>query len=266
MTKQIVVLSGKGGTGKTTVTASLTALIAREMSLVIADCDVDAPNLHFLLSPRILHEEDFVGAKLAEIDRERCIECGECAKVCRFDAIRDMQVRVVKCSGCGVCAITCPAGAIAMREQVTGKVYLSETKYGMFSHARLQPASEGSGMLVTMVRQQAERISKKRDVPLLLIDGPPGIGCTATASLTGTDLTLIVTEPTLSGIHDMERVLGLARHFRVPALICINQADLNPKNTAHIYERAREWGAEVISEIPFDRDVPRSILARAPLV
>lgn len=266
MTKQVVVLSGKGGTGKTTIAASLAALIAGREKLVIADCDVDAPNLHFLLSPRVIHENDFVGAKLAMIDPERCMQCGKCAEVCRFDAIHDTQVQAVKCSGCGVCTLICPVQAITMHEQVTGKVYLSETKYGMLSHARLRPGSEGSGKLVTMVRQQAEQVAVKHNAPLLLIDGPPGIGCAATASLTGTDLTLIVTEPTLSGIHDMERAVELARYFAVPALICINKADLNPENTAHIYEWARKWDVEVVAAIPFDDDVPRSILACAPLV
>ena len=200
--KQLTVLSGKGGTGKTTITASF-AVLAK--NAVIADCDVDAPDLHMLLHPRITETYEFKGSKLAMINEAACTKCGLCHEKCRFDAISEnFQVDPFACEGCGVCAITCPAGAIALTERVSGQAYISKTKYGFMSHALLSPGESNSGKLVTLVRQNAKILAEKQNADFIVIDGSPGIGCPVIASVTGVDVGLIVTEPTMSGIHDLE--------------------------------------------------------------
>jgi MinD superfamily P-loop ATPase len=210
--KQITVISGKGGTGKTTILASLAALVKRA---VLVDADVDAADLHLLLKPQVRRREPFVASQVALIDPEKCDPCGKCAEACRFEAIRDLQVDPISCEGCGVCFHVCPRGAILMKEVQSGEWFISQTRYGPMVHAKLGVAQENSGKLVTLVRKEAQRIAREGGYPLILIDGPPGIGCPVIASLGGVDAVLVVTEPSLSGIHDLERVLGVSRHFQV---------------------------------------------------
>ena len=217
--KQITVLSGKGGTGKTTLVASFAALTQKT---VITDCDVDAPDLHLLLGPQIVQTQKFIGSKVAAIDEEKCIQCGKCEELCRFNAIENFSVDPVLCEGCGVCAYICPVDAVELTERVSGYAFISKTKYGPMSHARLNPGEENSGKLVTLVMQNAKQIAETENCTLILNDGPPGIGCPVIASLGGVDMGLVVVEPTLSGIHDMERALGLLKHFKIPSLVCIN--------------------------------------------
>jgi MinD superfamily P-loop ATPase len=261
--KELLIISGKGGTGKTTVLGSFAVLAQNE---VLADADVDAPNLHLLLSPQPVEERDYSGAKLAVIDEAKCTQCGRCEEVCEFAAIRDFHVDERRCEGCGTCALICPVGAIAMEEQVTGRLYLSDTRYGPLAHARLLAGAEASGKLVTEVRELARQVAVERSADLILTDGSPGIGCPVIASLSGVDAALAVTEPTPSGLHDLGRVLQVAAHFRVPAAVCVNKWDINSEVTEEIEQLALEMNAKPLGRIPFDEAVVDSTGEGVPLV
>lgn len=261
--KQLTVISGKGGTGKTSLMASL-ATLARKCVLV--DGDVDAADLHLLLAPQIERREPFFASKVAVIDLDRCDRCQKCVDVCRFEAIRDFAVDPIACEGCKVCFYVCPQGAITLKDVQSGEWFISETRYGPMVHAKLGVAQENSGKLVTQVRKEAQRIAKEKGHPLILIDGPPGIGCPVIASLGGVDAVLVVTEPSLSGIHDLQRVLGVSRHFQVPAWVCVNKADINAENTARIREYCRQEGTPVIGEIPYDPAVTEAMVAKKTIV
>jgi MinD superfamily P-loop ATPase len=261
--KQLLIISGKGGTGKTTVLGSFAALAEGK---VLADADVDAPNLHLLLQPKVLREEDYVGAKSPVKHDEKCTECGLCEQHCRFDAITDLQINLRRCEGCGVCALVCPVDAISMQDEVTGKVYLSETRYGPMVHARLLAGAEASGKLVTQVRERAQELAAREGISLVLIDGSPGIGCPVIASLAGVDAALAVTEPTPSGLHDLRRVLQVAAHFTVPTSVCVNKWDINPEVTEQIEQVAQEMGTPPLGRIPFDETVADATAEGVPLV
>jgi len=261
--KQLTVVSGKGGTGKTTVLGSFAVLAKNK---VLADCDVDAANLHLLLHPRIEERHDFYGAKVAVRDESKCIGCGNCELRCRFDAITVEEVNRFACEGCGLCTLVCPAHALTLETVKSGEYFISDTAYGPMAHAKLMPGGESSGRLVTVVRQQAEDIALRDGEDLILIDGPPGIGCTATAALTDVDLALIVTEPTLSGIHDMQRVVQLIEHFRLPTAVIINKWDLNPDNSRRIRDFCEKHSIPVVGEMPFDETATHAIAAGKPLV
>jgi len=261
--KEIVVLSGKGGTGKTAVLASLAALAE---SPVLCDCDVDAPNLHLLLEPAIREEHEFYGLQTARIDRQRCNECGLCEPACRFAAIRDFRIDPFACEGCGLCVQVCPLDAVSMRDTLAGYWYVSQTRFGPLVHARLRAAQENSGKLVMAVRKRAREVAREMNARYILSDGPPGIGCPVISALSGAGTALIVTEPSLSGIHDLERVLGLCRHFGVGPLVCINKHDLSEENSRRIEDHCRDVGAEVVARIPFDPDVNSAIVQGRPVV
>ncbi|MCW4025163.1 MAG: ATP-binding protein [Candidatus Bathyarchaeota archaeon] len=248
--KQLTVLSGKGGTGKTSLTASF-AVLAKHA--VVADCDVDAPDLHMLLHPQVISEQDFVGSKLATIDQEKCVKCGLCKKSCHFDAITSsLEVDAVACEGCGVCKIVCPADAVTFAPRVSGKAFISKTKYGFMSHAQLFPGEANSGKLVTLVRQNAKVIAEKEGCGLVIIDGSPGIGCPVIASIAGVDAALVVSEPTLSGIHDLTRVLQLLKHFNVQPFICVNMHDINAENTKKIMDYCKENSVEIVGTVSYN--------------
>jgi len=256
--KQIAVLSGKGGTGKTTITAAFTVLAEKA---VVADCDVDAPDLHMLLHPEILEAKEFRGSKIAVIDQTKCIKCGVCRERCRFDAItKDFTVDPFSCEGCGVCTIVCPVGAVSLTERISGYAFISKIKYGFMVHALLNPGEANSGKLVTMVRQDAKLLAEKERLDLIIIDGPPGIGCPVIASIAGIDAALVVTEPTMSGIHDLERVLQLLKHFNVRPFVCVNMYDVNKDNAYRIYRFCEENGVEVVGNIPFDPVVTEAMV------
>ena len=261
--KEVVVLSGKGGTGKTSIVGSLAALVERK---VLADCDVDAADLHLLLSPSERQKSEFWSGQIAHIDEGRCTQCGLCQELCRFNAIKDFRVDPVSCEGCGFCSHICPAEAIAMQENMAGYWFISDTRYGSLVHARLGITQENSGKLVAVVRQQSKQIAENEGKDLIISDGPPGIGCPVISSLSGASLALLVTEPTLSGIHDLERVLGVCRHFGVPARVCINKYDLNEENTRQIENNCLGQGVGIVGKIPFDNVVTESIVQGIPLV
>ena len=256
-------MSGKGGTGKTTIVASFAAL-AKNKAMV--DCDVDAADLHLLLKPQSRETKEFWSGQKAYIETDKCTRCGLCQEVCRFKAIEDLMVDRVSCEGCGFCSHVCPEHAITMKENLSGQWFISETRYGPLVHAKLGIAQENSGRLVAVVRQSARLIAEKEGLDFILSDGPPGIGCPVISSLSGASLALLVTEPTLSGIHDLERVLGVCRHFNVPALVCINKYDINEDNTRRIESYCLTQGIQVAAKIPFDNVVTEAMVRGLPVV
>ncbi|MFW6117487.1 MAG: P-loop NTPase [Thermoproteota archaeon] len=266
--KQLTILSGKGGTGKTTVTASLASLAERA---VIADCDVDAPDLHMLLHPQVMETQEFKGSKLAIIDEEKCTECGLCREKCRFDAItEDFRVDPISCEGCGVCALICPMTAVTLKDRIVGHAYVSNTEYGFMSHALLKAGEANSGKLVDLVRENARNLAKKGKKDWVIVDGPPGTGCPVIASVTGVDAGLVVAEPTMAGIHDLERALQLLGHFNVPPLACVNMCDINQDNTDKIVDFCGQNNIKVVGKIPYNPVVTeamvngRSVMEYAP--
>jgi len=270
--KEIVVISGKGGTGKTSLTASFAVLAEHP---VIADCDVDAADLHLVLSPRIKERHRFTSGHEAVIRRDDCTACGTCLINCRYDAVcvdpspsdgDSYSIDPVSCEGCGVCVHFCPEKAIDFPERLCGEWMISETRCGPMVHARLGVAAENSGKLVSTVRQQARRIAEEGDHQFIIVDSPPGIGCPVIASLTGSSSVLIVTEPTVSGEHDLERVLSLAKHFAIPASVCVNKWDLNAEMTERIEDRARAADARVLSRIRYDKSVTLAQLREKAVV
>jgi MinD superfamily P-loop ATPase len=261
--KELVVLSGKGGTGKTSIVGSLAALAGDK---VLADCDVDAADLHLLLEPVVRQKHEFWSGQVAVIDQEKCTQCGLCQELCHFEAIEDFTVDPVSCEGCGFCCRICPVEAITMKENLSGHWFISDTRYGPLVHARLGIAQENSGKLVALVRQQAREMAEKQGAAFIISDGPPGIGCPVISSLSGASLALLVTEPTLSGIHDLERVLGVCRHFGVPALVCINKYDINEENSRRIEDYCLKQKVEVAARIPFDNIVTEAMVKGQPVV
>ena len=250
--KEIVVISGKGGTGKTTITSSL---IPYFQDIVIGDCDVDAPNLQILFNPQNSEKESFYGMKKAKLDKELCIECGRCYEVCRFDAVENPK----KCESCSICEYVCPVGAIKMVDNEAGEIYVSENKYGKMVHACLFPGEENSGKLVAEVRKKAKKIAQEENKKYVLLDGAPGVACNVISSLTGVKKAVIVTEPTLSGLHDLERVLELIERFRIKPYFVINKYDLSFEMANKIEEFLKDKGFEVSVKVPFDKRVVNSI-------
>lgn len=262
--KELTIISGKGGTGKTSVVASFAALAE---NIVLADADVDAADLHLILAPEIKHEEDFKGGRTAQIDLETCTECGECLERCQFNAISpDFVVNRIDCEGCGVCVHFCPVEAIDFPQNICGKWYISDTRFGPMVHARLGIAEENSGLLVSLVRNQARVLAEDRGLDTIVVDGPPGIGCPVIASITGTSAVLIVTEPTLSGLHDLERVGGLAAHFKIPTLACVNKFDLNEEISDRIADYCARNHIELVGRIPYDTAVTYAMVAGKSIV
>lgn len=250
--KEIVVISGKGGTGKTTITSSL---IPYFQDIVIGDCDVDAPNLQILFNPQNSKKESFYGMKKAKLDRELCIDCGKCYEVCRFDAIENPK----KCESCSICEYVCPVGAIKMVDNEAGEIYVSETKYGKMVHACLFPGEENSGKLVAEVRKKAKKIAQDENKKYILLDGAPGVACNVISSLTGVKKAVIVTEPTLSGLHDLERVLELIERFRIKPYFVINKYDLSFEIANKIEKFLKDKGFEISVKVPFDKRIVKAI-------
>ena len=268
---ELVVCSGKGGTGKTSVAADLAALAG---DFVLADCDVDAANLHLVLEPEIERTQPFLAGHLAIIQDEACLACGDCHDLCRFEAIEkiehagDVRYRVdpLACEGCGVCVHFCPVDAIDFPERLCGEWHVSRTRFGPLVHARLHVGAANSGKLVTLVRQQARLLAERTGADRLLVDGPPGIGCPTSAALTGADAALLVTEPSLSGLHDLARILEMTRHFDIPSMVCINKYDLSPQVGQRIEEHCRENGISVVGRIPYEPQVNEAQAAGLSLI
>ncbi len=262
--KELTIISGKGGTGKTSVTASFATLAPNR---IVVDADVDAANLFLTLEHNTIASSHFKGGSKAEIQTDKCTQCGDCRDRCQFHAIsEDFVIDPISCEGCGVCAWFCPEKAISFERKVCGEKFISDTPWGPMIHARLGIAEENSGLLVSQLRQEARHMAKEKKIPLIITDGPPGIGCPVIAAVTNSDALLIVTEPTLSGMHDMERVKALADQMRIPTMACINKADLNPEMAMHIQKFAAENNIRFVGEIPFDRGVIDAMKAGQSLV
>ena len=249
--KEVVIVSGKGGTGKTSFVGSLASLLEHK---VVADCDVDAANLNLLLNGKVNDSYEFVAGHKATINPDACTRCGTCREVCRFEAIsQDYFVDALSCEGCGACYFLCPASAVSFNETLCGHYYAAETGKGdAVVFAELLPGSENSGKLVSMVRTKAREIAENRGIDLILIDGPPGIGCPVISSLTGASLAVLVTEPTMTGVHDLERVLGLARHFDIRTAVVVNKGDVNPSFTEDIESFCRDRRIDFLGSIPYE--------------
>jgi len=272
--KELVVISGKGGTGKTSIVASFASLAKNK---VLADCDVDAADLHLILKPKILKREKFSGGNKARIISDSCTSCGKCLEVCRFGAIshdgientkakKTPHVDAIACEGCGVCAYFCPENAIEFAPAINGEWFVSETRCGPMVHAKLGVAEENSGKLVTLVRSQAKKIAENEKFDSVIIDGSPGIGCPVIASITGADLVLVVTEPTLSGIHDLERISALTHHFDIHTVVCINKYDLNEELSSQIEAKSAELNARVVGKVRYDPTVTKAQIMKASVV
>jgi len=256
--RELIIISGKGGTGKTSVTAAFCSLAEKE---VLCDADVDAADLHLLMHPDIRQRSDFMGGSIAEIVPESCSQCGTCRELCRFDAIDEtFTVDGIKCEGCGVCVDLCPEKAILFPVQRCGEWFISDTSFGPMVHARLGIAEENSGKLVSLIRKEARKLAEEKGIDLILTDGPPGIGCPVIASISGATALAIVVEPTVSGLHDMIRVVDLAAHFRIPGMVIINKYDLNIEMTTSIEQKARERNMTILGRIPFDLVFTRSMV------
>ena len=248
--KELVVVSGKGGTGKTSLTAAFSSLSNRH---ILCDADVDAADLHLILSPEIKKRTDFYGGSKAVIDPKRCSRCGKCLKLCRFGAIdEDFVVDSIVCEGCGVCVDFCPDTAIDFLTQKCGEWFVSDTRVGPMVHARLGIAEENSGKLVSCIRQEARKLAEEQQADMIITDGPPGIGCPVIASIGGATALAMVVEPTVSGLHDMNRLADLAQHFRVPCFLCVNKFDLNLDMAERLEEEAQWRQMQIIGRIPFD--------------
>ena len=262
--RELVVVSGKGGTGKTSIVASFAALAENS---VFADCDVDAADLHLVLAPEVKHREEFRAGRVARIRQDDCTACGKCEELCRFEAVRKngaessqetYTVDEIACEGCGVCVWFCPATAIDFPEKVSGEWFVSDTRHGPMVHAKLGIAEENSGKLVSRIRKEARAIAERDGRRLIIADGSPGIGCPVIASIAGADMVLLVAEPTVSGLHDLERVADLCSQLRARATVSVNKSDINPDMTERIEDRARERALEFLGRVPYDEDVTKA--------
>ena len=267
--KQLVILSGKGGTGKTSIAAALAHLASEEMPIVLADADVDAANLELVLNPVKLEEHVFMGGQVAVIDPQLCQLCNRCYEVCRFEVVlpgeETYRVDSLACEGCASCFYQCPEGAIHIEEQQAGLWFRSDTRFGPLFHAHLFAAQENSGKLVTIVKQHGRLLALDENRELLIVDGPPGIGCPVISANAGADLALLVTEPSVSGVHDLERILATVNHFRVPALVLINKADVNLVYTASIEAYCRAQGIALVGKLPYDTAVTEAMVQGEPV-
>jgi len=272
--RELVVISGKGGTGKTSIVAAFAALAK---NAVLADCDVDAADLHLVLEPKVKQTSDFSGGKQASIITEKCIGCGKCKELCKFDAInfdgpandivaKTFTVDHVSCEGCKVCVEFCPVDAIEFNDSINGQWFISETRFGTMVHAKLGIAEENSGKLVFLIRKETKRIAEEQKKDLIIVDGSPGIGCPVIASITGADLVLIITEPTLSGKHDLDRVAELAAGFKIPTLVAINKFDLNSDMADQIEKDVLKRNIKVVGKIRYDKAFTKAQIMKTSVV
>ena len=253
--KEVLILSGKGGTGKTSIIGSFADLADNK---IMVDCDVDASDLHLLLAPRPTEEHDFVSGVKARVEADKCSACEMCIEICQFESITMEDTAIISelaCEGCGVCAHFCPEDAIILDKNHCGSWYISDTDYGPLVHAQLFAGEENSGKLVSHIKNQAKQLAEATNTDLILIDGAPGVGCPVIASLSNVDLVVVITEPTLSGKHDLERILDLTDHFKIPAMVCINKWDIHPGMSTEIETACTKRNVDLLGRIPFDTTV-----------
>ncbi len=257
---ELVVLSGKGGTGKTTIATALAELAE---DVIRVDCDVDAPNLYLFYKGKDIEKSEFIGGKKAILDESICIECGKCEAICRFEAIENFKINPFHCEGCGACALVCPVSAITLQDEKTADTFITELDKGIISRAEMEIGSDGSGKLITQLRKNSKKFNQ--DDKLTIIDGSPGIGCAVIASITGSDRVLVVTEPTKSGLEDLTRVVELCEHFGVFTMVCINKYDINENVAAEIENFVASKDIKLVGKIPFDDTVMKSINQLKPI-
>lgn len=257
---ELVVLSGKGGTGKTTIATALSELAK---DVIRVDCDVEASNFYMYYKGIDLEKEDFFGGKIAVMDKKKCIECSKCEEVCRFDAINNFEIDPFACEGCGTCILACPQGAIVLKDEKVADTFITETDKGIIVRAEMGIGSDASGLLISFIRKKAKKINK--DEKLTIIDGSPGIGCPVIASVTGSDAVLVVTEPTISGLEDLKRVVTLYEHFEIFTMVCINKYDINEDVAKEIEDYVSKKGLELVGKIPYDDVVMKSINELRPI-
>ncbi|EJO5346770.1 ATP-binding protein [Clostridium botulinum] len=256
----LVVLSGKGGTGKTTIATALSELYN---DVIRVDCDVDASNFYMFYKGKDIEKSDFIGGKKAIIDEDICIKCGKCKSICKFDAIKNFKIDSFLCEGCGACTLICPQNAIKLQDEKTAETFITKLNQGLISRAEMEVGSDGSGKLVTDLRKKAKNLNK--DNKLTIIDGSPGIGCAVIASITGADAILIVTEPTTSGLEDLKRVISLCEHFGILPMVCVNKYDINKEMTVDIENFINEKSIKLVGKIPYDNIVMKSINDLKPI-
>jgi len=258
---EVAVISGKGGTGKSSVVASLASI---SKNILLADCDVDAANQYLLFQPNHSEEEVFVSGQKAEINYDVCTQCGKCINYCEFGAISEVNGRVeiseISCDGCRLCERICPVNAISMLDNDKSRLYSGTFRYGHMVYGRLAPGEENSGRLVSLVREKAKEIAKENNYEVILYDGPPGIGCPVISTITGIDKVIIVTEPTLSGKHDLERALETVFHFRIYAMVVINKYDLNAEMTEEIKQYCATMNVPVVALLPYEPVVTEAMV------
>jgi len=268
MIREVAIVSGKGGTGKSTITLGLASLLKDKA--VFVDADVDAPDMYIVMEPELLKKEDFEGPRFPVYIPDKCTGCGLCEQNCRFDAIKIVDMKPIfnefKCDGCGVCWRVCPFDAIEVRRDISGEIYISRSRFGPFVHARLFPGRENSGKLVSRLRVVAKAVADDAKKDLIILDGPPGVGCPVISTITGVSLTVGIVEPTLSGIHDIIRVYELSTFFNIPFTIVINKSNINPDMAQRIKEFASENGIKILGEIPFSRRIVEALLQRKTII
>ncbi|MBU3227323.1 ATP-binding protein [Clostridium algidicarnis] len=257
---ELVVLSGKGGTGKTTIATAISELAK---DVIRIDCDVDAPNLYLFYDGEDIEKNIFIGDKKAIIDESLCIKCGKCSAICRFNAIEDFTINPFACEGCGACVLVCPENAIKLKDEKTADTFITKLDKGIISRAEMGIGSDGSGKLITYLRKNGKRF--KKNEKLTIIDGSPGIGCAVIASITGSDAILVVTEPTKSGLEDLMRVTKLCEHFGVFTMVCINKYDINEDMSKEIETFIEEKKLALVGKIPYDDMVMKSINELKPI-
>lgn len=263
MTKELVIISGKGGTGKTSIVSSLSTLAQNK---IMVDCDVDAADMHLIMKPTILKTTEFYSGKTAKIDESKCSKCGKCQDICRFNAIKDYKISAINCEGCGACYYQCPEKAITFEDTKSGEWFESNTRLGKLVHAKLGIGEENSGKLVSEIKTYARNLAKIENAELIIVDGSPGIGCPVIASISGASYVVVITEPTLSGLHDAERVLELTRHFRINAGICINKFDINPDMARKIEEFCLKHSFDILGKIPYDKIFTKAMIQEKTLI
>lgn len=259
--KKIAFISGKGGTGKTTIAVSVAEL---EKEVIRVDCDVDAPNMYLYYNGKDTYMGEFNGSEIAVVNHELCTQCGECDKVCKFDAIKKGKVDALKCEGCGACALVCPQNAITLKEEKAADMYITEIANGLISRAKMEAGADGSGKLITQIRKNVEEVENTSE--FIILDGSPGIGCAVIASITGNDAAIIVTEPTKSGMEDFIRVSQLCKYFNIPAFVCINKYDINENVVKEIEDYCHNNGLEIVGKIPYDETIVKSINELKPII
>ncbi len=264
---EIVILSGKGGTGKTSIAAGFIALAE---NAVCCDCDVDAADLHLVLSPVINRQESFASGAKAVIDPDECTACDLCMELCRFHAIEEAGgtylVDEYACEGCGLCAAACPAEAIRIESYRNNEIYFGESRFGPMIYGKLGIAEENSGRLVSKIRQLIRAKAEGKHARFIITDGPPGIGCPAISSVTGADLVIAVTEPTLSGWHDLQRLLDMVSRFKTPVWVIINKSDLNPEMTENILQQLAVRNIRVLGRLPYEETMIHALIAGKTII